>query len=255
MCTVTFSPRKRGYTLAMNRDEKLTRATGLPPAERKINNRRVLAPSEPGGGTWISVNDRGVTFALINWYSIPARVDVEPFSRGEVVRGVGSCNTAALAAKKLDLLPLKHSNPFRLIGLFPDSNQISEWRWDLKKLAHKKHHWKLQQWISSGFDEPQAQQTRGKAFQAAVKQKSAGNLGWLHRLHRSHSPAIGPFSTCMHREDAATVSYTEVTVSSRIAMMRYFDGSPCRCARGQLQSRELSRNEADPIPHFEVLIS
>ena len=31
----------------------------------------------------------------------------------------------------------------------------------------------------------------------------------------------------MHREDAATVSYTEVTVSRHMATMRYTPGAPC----------------------------
>jgi Transport and Golgi organisation 2 len=239
MCTVTFSPRKHGYALVMNRDEKLTRPTGRPPAEIVINGRRVVAPSEPGGGTWISVSDIGVAFALINWYSIPAWVGGKPVSRGEVVRAVGSCTTAALAAKNLELLPLKYINPFRLIGIFPAPNEILEWRWDFKKLTHKKHHWKLQQWISSGFNEPEAQRIRGKAFREATRQKSAGSLEWLRRLHRSHAPIIGPFSTCMHRADAATVSYTEIIVSSRITTTRYLDESPCHCARGRLQARTL----------------
>jgi hypothetical protein len=240
MCTVTFSPRKRGYALAMNRDEQLTRAIGLPPAESVINGRRVLAPSEPGGGTWIAANDCGVSFALVNWYSIPARVDVKTVSRGEVVRSVASCKTAFLAASNLELLPLKHINPFRLIGFFSDTNNITEWRWDLKKLSLKKHPWRLQQWISSGFDEAQAQRLRGRAFRMATGQKSVGSFGWLRRLHRSHSPNIGPFSTCMHRADAATVSYTEVTVNPRITAMRYFDGAPCQCARGRLRTHTLN---------------
>jgi uncharacterized protein YciI len=137
--------------------------------------------------------------------------------------------------KKLELLPLKHINPFRLIGIFPEMKEISEWRWDLTRLSSKKHPWQLQQWISSGFDEPQAQRIRGQVFQAAARQSSAGHLDWLRRLHRSHLPTTGPFSTCMHRADAATVSYTEISVSSRKAAMGYLDGSPCSCARGQLQ--------------------
>lgn len=239
MCTVTFSPRKRGYALAMNRDEQLTRPIGLPPSETIFNGRRVLAPSEPGGGTWISVNDSRVTFALINWYSITARVDGKPVSRGGVVRAVGSCNSAAMAAKNLEQLPLKHLNPFRLIGFFPNHQEIYEWRWNLKKLSAKKHPWRSQQWISSGFDEPRAQRLRGRTFQAAVKQKSVGSLAWLRRLHGSHAPESGPFSTCMHRSDAATVSYTEVDVSPQITAMRYFDGPPCQCPRGQLQAYAL----------------
>ncbi len=240
MCTVTFSPRKHGYALAMNRDEKLTRTSGLSPAVSVVNGRRVLAPSEPSGGTWISVNDSGVTFALINWYSIPSRLTAKSISRGGVVKAIGSLSTALSASRAMEQLPLAHINPFRLIGFFPDTNRIFEWRWDLKTLSSKKHPWRLQQWISSGFDEPQAQRTRGKVFQEATKQKKVGSLEWLRRLHCSHGPEIGPFSTCMHREDATTVSYTEVSVSSRKCEMRYFGESLCRCTRGQLQVCELN---------------
>jgi hypothetical protein len=240
MCTVTFSPRKRGFALAMNRDEQLTRAIGLPPTESDINGRRVLAPSEPVGGTWISLNDSGTAFALINWYSIHSRVKMKAVSRGGVVKIVSLSNTARAAAAALAQLPLPRINPFRLIGIFPGADEIVEWRWDLKKLSPKKNSWRLQQWISSGYDEPAAQQIRGKTFQQALRQTSVGSLDWLRRLHRSHAPDSGPFSTCMHRAGAATVSYSEVTVSSRTAQMRYFDGAPCQCVRGQ--GADLRRN-------------
>jgi len=55
-------------------------------------------------------------------------------------------------------------------------------------------------------------------------------VSWLRRFHSSHAshaPEIGPYSICMHRNDAATVSYTEVVVSRRITRMRYQSGSPC----------------------------
>jgi hypothetical protein len=42
-----------------------------------------------------------------------------------------------------------------------------------------------------------------RLFQRAGRQHSADSLDWLRRLHRSHSPQAGPFSTCMHRSDAA----------------------------------------------------
>jgi hypothetical protein len=71
---------------------------------------------------------------------------------------------------------------------------------------------------------------RGRTFQQALHHASAGRLDWLRRLHCSHSPRIGPFSTCMHRADAATVSYTEITVSPRDAVMHYYAGSPCQKA-------------------------
>ena len=230
MCTVTFIARKKGYALGMNRDEQLSRVTGRPPAKTTIGGCAVVAPSEPGGGTWIALNDAGVTFALINWYSINTRVKGEPVSRGQVVNAACAAKAPEQAAAALSRLPLQQINPFRLIGIFPATNEIVEWRWDLKSLIRKKHRWQDRQWISSGFDEPAAQRVRSRTFRAALKQKSAGSLGWLRRLHRSHSPPAGPFSTCMHRADAATVSYTEAAVFPTKALMRHVAGLPCQGA-------------------------
>lgn len=227
MCTVSFIPRQHGYALAMNRDEQLTRAAGLPPAQTILRGCRVLAPSEPGGGTWIAVNDCGVTFALINWYAIPARAPGQAVSRGQVVRTAGSAPTPAAAEAALAQLPLTQINPFRLIGVFPAIREVIEWRWDLQQLVRQPQRWRERQWISSGVDEPAARRSRGRAFRQAWRQKTAGSLPWLRRLHRSHAPHAGPFSTCMHRADAATVSYTEVLVSSSQVWMRYHAGRPC----------------------------
>ena len=242
MCTVTFIARRRGYCLGMNRDEKLTRPTGLPPKRQMMNGRAVISPSEPGGGTWIAVNDHGATLALINWYSITARVGGKAVSRGEVINSMSAPISPEVAAAALDGLPLNRINPFRLIGIYPAAGEIVEWRWNLKQLVRKNHRWKSQQLISSGFDERTAQRVRGKTFQRAERQYSAGSLDWLRRLHRSHSPQAGPFSTCMHRADAATVSYTEVAVSSRDATMRYHAGAPCKalkhCIRHILLQRQ-----------------
>lgn len=247
MCTVTFIARKRGYALGMNRDEKLTRPSGLPPKKMVLNGHAVISPSEPGGGTWIAVNDCGATLALINWYSVTARVGGNAVSRGEVVNSVCTAIAPEVADAALQGLPLHRINPFRLIGVFPATCEIVEWRWNLKRLVRKNHRWKTQQWISSGFDEPSAQRVRGKTFQRATRQHSAGSLGWLRRLHRSHSPKAGPFSTCMHREDAATVSYTEVAVSSREASMRYHTGAPCQSSAPIVRHLKLSPLAAKPF--------
>ena len=227
MCTVTFIARRRGYALGMNRDEKLARVSGLPPAKKTVDGRRVLSPAEPGGGTWIALNDAGAAFALINWYSIAARVQGEIVSRGRVVNVACAAQTPAAAAAALARLPLRQINPFRLIGVFPADREIVEWRWDLKKLVCQEKRWQNQQWISSGFDEPAAQRERSRTFRAALKHKSVGRLDWLRRLHRSHAPRSGPFSTCMHRPDAATVSYTEAAIFPTRALMRYQVGPLC----------------------------
>ena len=230
MCTVSFIARRRGYLLAMNRDEKRTRPAGLPPRSRFNNGRTVLGPAEPGGGSWITVNDAGVAFALINWYSVPAPASSGPVSRGEVVNTVSGQTGSGGTAEQLTTLPLKRTNPFRLIGVFPATREVVEWRWNLIELVRCQHAWSAQQFISSGMDEPMAQRLRSETFNRALRQRSAGTIDWLRRLHRSHTPACGPFSTCMHRPDAATVSYTELAVSAGQAALRHRNAPPCELA-------------------------
>src|SRR5882672_3511563 len=135
MCTVTFIARQRGYCLGMNRDEKLTRPTGLPPKKKQMAGRAVISPSEPGGGTWIAVNDHGATLALINWYSITARVGGKAVSRGEVINSMSAAISADVADSALNGLPLNRIKPFRLIGIYPVTRGIVEWRWNMNRLV------------------------------------------------------------------------------------------------------------------------
>jgi hypothetical protein len=241
MCTVSFIVSKRGYLLAMNRDEKLSRAKGLLPQTAVIDGRAVICPSEPGGGTWIALNDTGATFALINWYSVRNAVKANNLSRGGVVKSVAAQISPTGASRMLTTLPLKQINPFRLIAIFPAQREIYQWRWNLKSLVGRKQRWKSQQWISSGYDEPAAQRVRSKTFRLALRQAGAGRLEWLRRLHRSHTPACGPFSTCMHRDDAASVSYTEIIFSTQRITMAYGNTAPCQSVtREQLAAGKIS---------------
>ena len=84
--------------------------------------------------------------------------------------------------------------------------------------------WQRQHWFSSGFDELRAEVERAKICASASVNTTGYNLKRLRQLHRSHAPKRGPFSICMHRADAATVSYTEVSVTKNSASMRYASG-------------------------------
>jgi len=278
MCTVSFIPKQRGFYLAMNRDEKRSRETALAPAivdlatgrARSIRHRtdssgrrtgglatcRAIFPREHEGGTWIAANDSGVCLALINWHRIEREPEHSIVSRGQVIIALAGKSSADEIAATLADLPLRQLRPFRLITIIPSTKDIMEWRWNLERLSIRTHAWQPQHWFSSGFDERQAQRERRRICDAAHKQITARKLGWLRRLHRSHSPKSGPFSICMHRSGAATVSYTEVAVSDQRATMRYKDGPPCsarptitkilplqRCGRGPDPGRP-----ASPMP-------
>jgi hypothetical protein len=125
--------------------------------------------------------------------------------------------------------------------VFMAKREVVEWSWDLRRLQRVDHPWETNTWISSGFDEPGAQSIRGRTFRRAQRQASAGTVEWLGRLHRSHKPARGPYSICMHREDATTVSYTEIRVSGASLTMRYLPTAPCCARHSRFHVLQLSR--------------
>ena len=230
MCSVTFWPKGRNYRLAMNRDERLTRVAALPPSVHEVNGLRILHPREPGGGTWISLNEDGITLALVNWYAQPARPPDPVASRGNVVLAVRTVDRPNPVTAILGTLPLVQTHPFRLIGIFPRLETVREWRWNLSDLTELTHPWAPGQWLSSGFNEAEAARVRSEVFHSLRDAPNAGNAAWLRRLHASHAPSSGPYSTCMHRADAATVSYTEIESRPGCQVMRYRSGNPCDCS-------------------------
>ncbi len=159
-------------------------------------------------------------------------------SRGQVVRKLAGKSSTSQVAVALNELPLNRLRPFRLIAIIPSEKTVIEWRWNLEQLSTRKHAWKSRHWFSSGFDEPRAVRERDRVCKAARNQKFAGRLDWLRRLHRSHLPERGPFSICMHRSDAGTVSYTEVAVFGQRATMRY-KPRPC-CSNGAMMTKTIS---------------
>jgi len=238
MCTVSFLPNRHGFYLAMNRDEKRDRFRGLPPTIVKFPNGRAVFPREPTGGTWISANDAGICLALINWHRVNREPKNDVVSRGQVIMALAGESCVNDIADGIAKLPLRKLRPFRLIAVVPSEKIVTEWRWNLESLTMRKHQWQQQHWFSSGLDERRAELERQRVCEAAQSKQSTRNLDWLRQLHRSHAPKRGPFSICMHRSDASTVSYGEIAVSSSRATMRYKTG-PC-CSSGRMISRTIS---------------
>lgn len=226
MCTISFVPTARGFRLAMNRDEKRTRVAALPPEIFTVGQRHAIYPREPSGGTWLAANDAGVCLALINWHRIEREPAGKIASRGRVIPSLIGASGVQQVAREIRELPLTKMRPFRLIVIDASENALREWRWDLRKLKPHRHRWQIQHWFSSGYDEAGADQEREKV--CANRPGSLGEARRLRELHASHAPARGPFSICMHRSDAATVSYSEVVLSPGRITFRYLPGPPCR---------------------------
>jgi len=186
-----------------------------------------MYPSEVSGGSWVGVNERGFCLALINWYAITPAVGSGRVSRGIIIPQLLKTDDSDKARGSLGALPLHDMKPFRLIAFDPRTRQVREFSWGNQVLNEIGHPWEPGHWFSSGHDEAEAQRTRRNAATVAWRERRAGSLPWMRRLHASHAPNRGPFCFCMHRSGAATVSYTEVVVTRREARMRYHDGSLC----------------------------
>jgi len=224
MCTISFLPTAGGFRLAMNRDEKRARVTALGPEVFRVGARRAIYPREPGAGTWLAVNDAGLCLALINWHRIEREPPVKIQSRGTLIPALISAASTREIARRLRTMSLRNVRPFRLISIAPRGRILTEWQWDAVRLATRRHCWQIAHWFSSGYDELEAEKQRARI----CSQSSLGRQGSLKKLHSSHLPKRGPFSICMHRPDAATVSYSEVIATPERVTLRYRPGPPCQ---------------------------
>ncbi len=231
MCTLSFIPREQGYVVAMNRDELLSRGIAAAPQVFRTGETLAIYPHEAQGGTWLASNEYGVTLAVLNWNDAAKKASSEKQkSRGLVIPDVIGASNATEAAAILAAHPLRGTFPFCLIGIFAREHEVREWRWDGQRPAQTRHSWSLRHWFSSGRSDEAATMQRGATFAAACHDTDAGSVEWLRRLHRSHVPEPGPFSICVHRDDAATVSYSEVVCGPLELSFSYQPGHPCAAA-------------------------
>jgi transport and Golgi organization protein 2 len=225
VCTLSFLPETNGYLVAMNRDELLTRGTAQPPAIQTVRGVKALFPTDVEGGTWIAVTERGDTWALLNRNG--GTRSPKNVSRGQLVLGALATFDNDDLSTWLQELGLFNFLPFRLVGINLSDRKLREWTWDGDQLSTPNHGWRANHWFSSGISDANAAEIRGKLFETGRAEPDSGTMNWLRRMHRSHGSAPGAFSVCVHRDDAATVSYTEVEVTAAGMRMRYLRGSPC----------------------------
>ena len=228
MCTLTFVPTVDGYLAGMNRDELLTRPAALPPEIHEREGVKLVYPREPSGGTWIAANTRGNLLALLNWNEIDmAGLREKRRTRGLVIPEAILGKDVSSTTAHLDRLSLDGVSPFRLIGAFRNERQLIEWRWDGTGIQQLGWAWARKHWFSSSLSDARATAERGQVCDAAVIDPAVGSPHWLRQVHRSHEPKPGPYSICVHRQDASTVSYTEVECDRSSISMKYLYGSPC----------------------------
>jgi hypothetical protein len=234
VCTVVLVPLGGGgFLLGHNRDERRSRARATPPRADLASGLRFVAPGDPdGGGTWIGVNDAGVVACLLNAAEVPGRaVPVDPPSRGLLVREAMECRSFDLACERFSgrEADWRRRRAFHLViaarGKPGASLAIARLAWD--GAAARWDRLEGPAFLtSSTFDGTGVDRARREAwvrFLDRARDPARELPAWL----ASHDPARGPYSVCMHREEARTVSRTLVTVRASGIALDYLDGPPC----------------------------
>lgn len=237
MCTVSWIYQGAGYHLFCNRDEKHTRRPASKPQLLTRGGMRFLAPIDGDfGGSWIAVNESGLSLALLNrGPGSPAQL-----SRGLLVMDLIASPTLADVTECLAATDLSDFAPFALLGLAPGL-PAALFTWDGRDAAVVADADPYMPLVSSSVD-PAGCESRRRATLERIRANSPDlRPGALLAFHRSHSPAPSAHSVCMHRDDAQTVSFTWVTVDSAEANLYYEAGSPCRSLAGESLSLPICR--------------
>jgi len=211
-----------GYEMYFNRDEAKTRLIAYPPKVHTENGVSFIAPIDAdAGGTWMGVNAFGVSVCLLNGFGQvdPARTDY--VSRGALVMSLLTVSGREMAKHKIAQMDLTVYRPFSLVILEPAKPVVS-WVWD--GVGAKLEADVSAPLISSSFQLQDVAKNRQGLFQRL----NLTQTKMLEDYHRSHIPEAGPFSVCMHRDDAHTVSLGKVAVTAQHVHFYYAPGSPCQ---------------------------
>jgi hypothetical protein len=228
MCTLSWLRQPDGFTLLFNRDERRNRSAGLPPTERLRSGVRFLAPTDPdGGGSWASVNDRGLALTLLNQYGLPQPTGPRPLSRGQFLLALADVGSQVEAWDRARAGRLEQYSAFTL-AVFQPGLPVLLVGWDGYTLTDQIHDQSGLVITSSSVAQDAADRARRRLFLEAAAPGTPLDVATLERLHKSHLPEEGPLSVCMHRTDAETVSLTRISVSPSEVSLSYVAGPPCR---------------------------
>jgi len=229
VCTLSWLPQPSGYFLCFNRDERRSRAPGAPPSRHLADGVRFAAPIDGDfGGTWIGVNETGLSVSLLNRYEdSPIDPAGGTVSRGLLVKGLLSSPSLDELARRLGGEDLGRYQPFTLCAAAPDL-PLAIYDWTGERLLASAHPAAGLVRTSSGADQREAELIRARVWSELAPSGAAIAAETLADFHRSHRPEKGPFSVCMHRVEARTQSLTTVTVSGLAVELGYFAGPPCQ---------------------------
>jgi len=228
MCTYTliqWPELGKGIRIVFNRDEVYTRQNAIPPLTSYFGNRLGISPIDgESGGSWIGVNDAGLTAALLN---VNIETSLNKTRTGKLSRGIiipralrTTCTEDAIAdIWKLDL---NNFQPFRFVCT--DAKTMATFIWDGHNMEKITYYLSASPFFftSSGLGdslvEPGRRLLFSEVFRNALQHELKNHQDYFHWHKWSELPEV---SVCMKRKDACTVSITCIEVTPDGVSMDY----------------------------------
>ena len=224
MCTLTYLLNDNGYELFFNRDEQRSRVLATPPIINQTEN--AIYPIDPQGqGTWIAVNKKGLSLALLNYYQGSFNDNKNIVSRGKLI--VSLLDLCAVSEgdgdiiKQFQMMDLGVYQPFQLCifpeGLSINNQRVRCFKWTGSELNLSEADLPI---TSSSVDFIEVTQKRSQRFHSMVDKKKP--LSHQHKDFHLSTEAIGKHAVNMQRADAKTVSISHISVNHKVSF-NYFD--------------------------------
>ncbi len=235
MCTLSWLWEAEGYQVFFNRDELRERLPARGPARGRREGVDYLAPRDgDAGGAWLGVNALGLTLAVHNRSPLESLPEGrEWWSRGQLLLSLLAAGSADDVRAALLAVDLDRLRPFTLLVFAPRRALLSA-AWDRRELSFDRPGEGAMPLCSSAFDEGRAAESKRALWRRWARRGRPGpsdHLAW----HQSHEPERGPYSVCMHREGASTVSFSRVVVGPERVEFHYHDGPPCQSLPWQIE--------------------
>jgi hypothetical protein len=188
---------------------------------------RFIAPIDGDhGGSWIGVNQFGLSLCLLNRYQDGEQSATgSKKSRGLLLAELMDSPSRAEVLDSVLAKDLLRFKPFTLVALEPQKKALLV-HWTGRECVSDLDGEGAMPLTSSSYDPVGAGESRQHCFERLVS--SPGKTAeHLFRFHASHEPGRGPYSPCMHRDDARTVSFSWITVAAEKIELCYHPESPC----------------------------
>ena len=198
----------------------------------------------PESGEFLGVNELGLAVGLLNGWRLRDLCEGDFTSRGHLVTALLDARTASEVGQRMAARDLVAFRSFTLFAVQPGEPVLcAVWNGeglDLGRLTD------TDQPVSSSSRDPEgAARTRRRVFAGLAAGELPGSAQ-LADFHRGHDPDPSAVSTCMHRDDAETVSQTRILVDASRVELHYHAGAPCREAA--LHTLELPRARLSVSP-------